>query len=404
MKLLSPNICFTFYQFQYQKCAIVLLEIYSANHRPISFKNEEFIRIGSYKKKLKSYPEKERELWLKFEHKPFEKIVATPSLSVEQVMALIDYNEVFSLFKKPLPESHAAILEFLENEELIIAQFGQYKISNLGAILFAKNLQNFEKLTRKALRIITYTGNNRVKTSREQVFSKGYAVSFESIMEYIDTQLPRNEEIGQALRTEVQMYPSIAVRELVANSLIHQDFNITGTGPMVEIFCDLAKQALRERIEITNPGIPLIDTLRFIDEPPRSRNEIIASKMRRLNICEERGSGIDKVVFLVEAFGLPAPDFQVTPNHTKAILYAPKEYSEMDSSDRIRACYQHACLCWVSNQKMTNTTLRKRFGIEDKNYPMVSRIIKDTMKKELIKLYDPNNTSNKNTSYVPFWA
>ncbi|MFH1335676.1 MAG: ATP-binding protein, partial [Candidatus Zixiibacteriota bacterium] len=52
-----------------------------------------------------------------------------------------------------------------------------------------------------------------------------------------------------------------------ANSLIHQDFNITGAGPMVEIFAD--------RMEISNPGVPLIDTLRFIDEPPRSRNEII---------------------------------------------------------------------------------------------------------------------------------
>jgi len=69
------------------------------------------------------------------------------------------------------------------------------------------------------------------------------------------------------------MYPEIAVRELVANALIHQDFSITGAGPMVEVFGD--------RVEITNPGEPLIDTLRFIDEPPRSRNEMLASLMRR---------------------------------------------------------------------------------------------------------------------------
>lgn len=117
------------------------------------------------------------------------------------------------------------------------------------------------------------------------------------------------------------MYPPLAIRELVANALIHQDFNLTGTGPMIEIFSD--------RIEITNPGVPLIDTLRFIDEPPISRNEILASLMRRLNICEERGSGIDKVIFQVEMFQLPAPDFQVTSNHTKAILYAPKDLAGM---------------------------------------------------------------------------
>ena len=84
----------------------------------------------------------------------------------------------------------------------------------------------------------------------------------------------------------------------MANALIHQDFSLTGTGPTVEIFAD--------RIEVTNPGTPLIDTLRFIDEPPQSRNETLAATMRRLNICEERGSGIDKVISQVELYQLPA--------------------------------------------------------------------------------------------------
>ena len=125
------------------------------------------------------------------------------------------------------------------------------------------------------------------------------------------------------------MYPELAVRELVANALIHQDFTITGAGPTVEIFAD--------RMEITNPGRPLIDPLRFIDEPPRSRNEALASVMRRANICEERGSGIDKVISLVEAFQLPAPDFRVTDRSTIAVLLGPRDFSEMDRGDRIRA-------------------------------------------------------------------
>ena len=69
--------------------------------------------------------------------------------------------------------------------------------------------------------------------------------------------------IGQALREERPMYPEIAIRELVANALIHQDMTITGAGPMIELFDD--------RIEITNPGAPLIDVQKFIGSPPRSR-------------------------------------------------------------------------------------------------------------------------------------
>lgn len=105
---------------------------------------------------------------------------------------------------------------------------------------------------------------------------------------------------------------------------------MTGTGPMVEIFSD--------RIEVTNPGTPLIDTLRFLDEPPQSRNEDLAAMMRRMDICEERGSGVDKVIFNVELFQLPAPEFVVTESHTKAILFAPRSLNDMDQKDRIRAC------------------------------------------------------------------
>ena len=141
-----------------------------------------------------------------------------------------------------------------------------------------------------------------------------------------------NEEIGKALRKTVRMYPELAIRELVANALIHQDLYERGSAPVVEIFSD--------RIEITNPGTPLITTMRFIDEY-QSRNEKLASLMRRVGICEEQGSGIDKVIFQVEVFQLPAPEFMATEKHTKVILYAYQKLSDMNRKDRIRACYQH---------------------------------------------------------------
>lgn len=192
------------------------------------------------------------------------------------------------------------------------------------------------------------------------------------------------------------MYPEIAVRELVANAIVHQDLSITGTSPTVEIFTD--------RVEITNPGSPLIEPLRFIDEPPRSRNEDTAALLRRLKICEERGSGIDKVIFNIELFQLPAPEFRVTNNSVVATLFSARKLNEMDRADKIRACYQHACLRYVSREVMTNASFRKRLGIEDQNYATASRIIADAIEAGLVKPRDPENTSRKHASYVPFWA
>ena len=191
------------------------------------------------------------------------------------------------------------------------------------------------------------------------------------------------------------MFPELAIRELVANAVIHQDFHASGTGPMVEIF--------NNRMEITNPGLPLVKTDRFLDSPPKSRNEALASFMRRIGVCEERGSGVDKVVSQTEIYQLPAPLFETTEEHTRAILFAHKEYREMDKEDRIRACYLHACLKFVQRDFMTNTTLRERFGIEEKNSSMASRIIRDTVTAGLIRCHD-NTVGSKARKYLPWWA
>lgn len=393
-----PRLDFRIHEFEYpQGLPVVMFEIFPCWHTPVRFGDVEFIRVGSTKRRLKDYPEKERGLWDRFRRTPFEKAICQENVSGQRVLELIDYPGVFELLGISLPEGRAAILEKLVQERVITAASGDaFHITNLGAILFAKRLSDFETLSRKAVRVITYREKNRVQTLREQVGTKGYANGFEGIVRYVNDQLPSNEVLGQAFRREFRMYPEVAIRELVANALIHQDFSVTGDGPKVEIFSD--------RVEITNPGRPLIDTLRFVDEPPQSRNEVLAALMRRMNICEERGSGIDKTLFEIELHQLPAPDFRVTDHHTVALLFAAMPLDRMEKRDRIRACYLHACLKQVSNEAMTNESLRKRLDIADKDYPKASRIIREAIEANLVKPHDPDNRSRKHAKYLPFWA
>ena len=396
-RLLTPRINFQIYDFSYENKQVTLFKIQPAPGTPVAFQQIEYIRISSSKKKLRDYPERERQLWALFSEAPFEKGVALSDVSVEQVVALIDSPAYFDLINQPFPADRSGVLSRLVGEGIVL-QKGQstYDITNLGAVLFAKKLNAFETLSRKAVRVVIYEGTNRVKTLKEQEGGRGYAAGFEGLVDYTNDQLPQNEEIGQALRSSVKMYPEIAIRELVANALIHQDFSLTGTGPTIEIF--------RDRIEITNPGIPLIDPLRFLGAPPRSRNEVLASFMRRINICEERGTGIEKVIAEVEHYQLPAPEFRVSENHIRAILFAPKRLSDMGKKDKIRACYQHARLMHVTSKVMTNASLRKRFAIQDEDYPVASRIIADTIDAELVKRHDDASLSRKHAKYVPIWA
>lgn len=394
-RLLRPKIDFRIYEEIIDKKEIVLFEIKPATSQPTSFQGIEYIRIGSYTKKLQDHPEKERVLWKIFDAKSFEEGTALENITSDEVLKLIDYPGYFKKVNEPIPEKHSSVLSRLITEKIITSNdSGFYNITNLGAVLFCNNLKDFRGLIKKTPRVIVYKGNNRTQGIREKEFNKGYAIDFESVVDYVDSQVPKNEEIKKSLRKEVSMYPTLAIRELIANALIHQDFDSKGSGPKVEIFSD--------RMEISNPGKPLIDTLRFIDEPSKSRNDSIVDLMRRMNICEDRGSGIDKVVFEIELYQLPAPDFRETDFSTIVTLFATKNFSEMTTEERIRACYQHACLQWVSGQSLTNSSLRKRFGVLDKNYPMVSRVIKASINKKLIRRKSDRKSSDH--SYIPFWV
>lgn len=396
LRLLSPKINFRFHPLNVDDKPVVLLEICAAFRHPVQFKGTEYIRVGSYKKKLKDFPEKERELWRVFDRTPFEREVAAENLSADEVLKLLDYPAYFDLLSLPLPEGRDGILAALSADEMIESNNGaRWNINNLGAVLFAKRLADFRPLRRKAVRVVLYSGEGRVETIREQEGAKGYAAGFEGLIGFITNLLPSNEVIGQALRKQVPMFPELAIRELVANAVIHQDFHLSGTGPMVEIFSN--------RMEITNPGLPLVKTDRFLDNPPKSRNEALASFMRRIGVCEERGSGVDKVVFQTEYYQLPAPLFETTEEHTRAVLFAHREFRDMDKGDRVRACYLHACLKYVQRDFMTNTTLRERFGIEEKNSSMASRIIKDTIAADLVRCHD-ETVGSKARKYLPWWA
>lgn len=395
--LLNPRLHFHFYQITHEGKPVVILEIPRAHGKPVQFHGMEFIRVGSYRKKLKDHPQIEKDLWRVFDSTPFEELIALGHVDAADVVSMLDYSAFFELLELPLPSERDKILNRLVDDRMIVSDAaGKWNITNLGAILFARNLDEFKTLARKAVRIIVYEGKGRLKTLREQPVRKGYAAGFKTLMDHLNALLPRNEVVGQGgIRREVPVYPELAIRELIPNALIHQDFAVTGSGPMVEIFSD--------RMEITNPGEPLVKTERFLDSPPRSRNEALASFMRRLGVCEERGSGVDKVVAETEKHQLPAPLFETPDGSTRAVLFTHRPLRDMDRADRTRACYLHACLRYVERDPMTNSTLRARLGITEPNKAMASRIISDAIEDGRIKPKDPEQ-GKKYAKYLPFWA
>jgi len=316
-------------------------------------------------------------------------------LDAQQVVELLDTQAFFELLKLPYPTNRKSVIDRLLRERLIDEADGSYAIRRLGALLLSKRLADFQDLARKAARVVVYTGTSKLETRLDQVGSKGYATGFQGLVHFVMAQLPQNEVIEDALRKEVKLVPEVVIRELVANALIHQEFTMGGSSVMIEVYGN--------RVEISNPGEPVVPVERFIDGY-QSRNERLADLMRRMGICEEKSSGIDRVVNAAEVFQLPAPDFRAGHRRTVVSIYGPRPFEDMNREDRVRACYQHCALKWVMSERMTNQSLRERFHLAESKAAIASQVIAATIESGLIKPDEQVGASRKFARYLPFWA
>jgi ATP-dependent DNA helicase RecG len=364
--------------------------------RPVRFSGSEYIRIGENITDLKSHPEYERSLWLATGKRKFDSAIALSHQLPGNVLKLLNTQSYYELTKEERPANDDEVLRRLAAIGCIRDDMeGGFDITNLGAILFANKLSEFPSIQSMTVSVIKYKGRDKRESSgEEQEGVRGYAVGFSGLIQYIMKELPRDERYIKSVRQIVPRYSETAIREIVANALIHQDFTLGGGGPVIELYSD--------RVEISNPGNALIEIDRIIDER-RSRNEKLASTMRDLGLCEERGGGIDKAIIEIEEMGLPAPEFFVSENSMRVVLFEKKKFSQLSKSDKIWACFCHCVVRWLRHDYMSNSSLRERFSLEQEEYQAVSAVIADTRKANKIVPADQDQ-GKRNARYVPYWA
>lgn len=394
--MLSKNADFEFLDTEVDGKHVEIIKIHKALSEPVAFEKVEYIRSGSYTKKLHEFPVMRAQLWDKLRNSQFEDVNSKEDLRFADITRMLSVETYFSLLNIPQPVDEKEVMHYL-TEDGVIAKLdnGLFAITNLGAILFAKDLNEFSRLGRKAMRVVQYQGANRLFIQKEETFNSGYAVDFENIVRYVNALLPSREDANAVKLTTKSKFPLPSVREAIANSLIHQDLYITGAGPVIEVFDN--------RVEVTNPGTPLVDILRIIDNPPKSRNEKLASLMRRMKMCEELGRGWDRMVLACEMQYLPAPRIEIFQESTKVTLFAEMEYTNIPMDDKLWSCYLHACLMYIQGDALTNGTLRNRFGLKESSAGSVSRLIKEAVEQKRIKAIDPE-TAKRYMRYVPIWA
>lgn len=394
MQHISPKVEINILEVNYNWKKVIIMQIAAAILNPTLFDKLPYVRIQSSIQPLANYPDLERKIWHNIWSFSFESQPALKDIEEDYIFKLLDINSYYNLLEQTLPQNRNTMVDHFVSEWFLIKNLDwTYDITNLWAILFAKDLSYFWRLSEKWIRVIKYNWLTKESWAEREWVLKWFALDFWNLIEYIVALSPGVETYLENWFRDNGKIPTIAIREIVANALIHQDFLTLGTGPMVEIFDN--------RIEVSNPWAPMIDTDRFLDFAPTSRNDKLAKFMRRIKIWEQRWSWIDKVLLACERSGFSAPNFKSWEWLTRVTLSIKKEFSSMTETEKMDTLYWHTCLKYIGWGTMTNASLRERFWVDDNS--IISRLIKNALEKQLIKSADPDNSSKKHTRYIPYW-
>jgi ATP-dependent DNA helicase RecG len=394
-RVIEPRLMLECLDFDVRGVSFAIICIEPTYDRPVRFQGTEYIRIGQNVRKLTEFPSHERALWLATSRRKFEDAIAVSHCAGADVFNSLNVDAFYSLSGEPKPRNNSEIIRrFVSLGFLQDDMEGGFHITNLGAIVLAKDVREFPSIRGKAIRLVRYTGRDKKNSEPETEGRRGYAVGFSGLISHIMRMLPAEERYIEGVRRTVSAYPQTAIREIVANALIHQDFTISGTGPFIEIYSD--------RVEIINPGNSLIDVDRILDER-RSRNEKLASTMRGLGLCEERGGGLDKAFIEIEQLCLPAPEFISSKDSMRVVLFGPRTFAQMSKRERQRSCFYHCVLRWITHDYMSNASLRERFSLPPEEYQAASAVITEAVRMGRISPADPNQ-GKRNARYVPYWA
>ena len=397
--VLSRNANYEFMSCDHNSMHFEVLRIRAASVQPVYYDKDAYIREGSSSCRLEPGSAKEAELWRRLQREGFELRAALEDVNKEDIAELLDLDTYYRLLRLRRPHGTEHALQPLLEQRLVKQQDnGRYTITNLGALLVGRCLSSFVGLGKRVLRVIRHEGRGNFKILEDRHFDCGYAMALPQAQEFIMSAIPAREVLDGAFRRIEHPYPEAAIRELLSNVVMHQDLSDTTAGPTVGIY--------ENRIEFSNPGIPLVPIERLLNARPRTRNPMLVDAMRQMDLCEEDGTGWDIAVDACESANLSAPQADCDDEMgTKVTLFGGREYQRMTKAERKNAVYWHACLLYAQAESMSNQTLRERFGLDGsrKNVVAVSRLIRDCLDDGLIREED-EDASDKLRRYIPHWG
>ncbi|HLE09872.1 MAG: hypothetical protein A2504_10860 [Bdellovibrionales bacterium RIFOXYD12_FULL_39_22] len=397
----DPQINIKFVTFIFEEKSLLGVYVEESFEKPVHLVNKSlehsYIRAGGQSRPMSK--EELRNAIISSRKIRFGEIPAT--LNSEVLAHWEDYFDFSEVMKRMRPAGFTdkkSYYDYLYSLKLLHrVDEDEFIPTNLAVQVCAKDFSLLPSYERFAVRLVEYKGTTKMSARRDKTFNHGYSLSLDRIVSTLIDWLPYTEKISRASVICESLIPEIAIREIVANAIIHRDYNVTNAYILIELFTD--------RVEISNPGglLPEITIDRLIDHPSRTRNEVLSDLMRKLHFAEERGSGIDKAVMAMEINGHPSIKFFDGVDFFKAIMFVGKTFDKMTKEQKLNAIFQHACINDVIARKTTGRSIRERFKLGRNDSNKVYKLIDEAVALGKIRLANPAD-NRKDHYYLPYWA
>lgn len=262
--------------------------------------------------------------------------------SWDEIKLLPAVERYYELIGSRMPGEETQIRDFLRMHFVERTAFDAslFYIRRLGAITLARSLNDFPDVEHHTIRVMRLRGTSITDMVFDRTYSKGYAVVFDDIIDQINALLPVNEDFADGLRDEHRDFSLVAVREIVVNACVHQDFMEHG--------------------------------------------------------------GIDRALENIEKQQTDAPEFIVKTRSTTVELRKGR-FEDMGMKERVNAAYLHCCLQTAKGGFLTNSSLRERFGLSKAKTAVTSQVIAAAVDAGLIFLDPATKGSRRTARYLPFY-
>jgi ATP-dependent DNA helicase RecG len=240
-------------------------------------------------------------------HRRWENELAPQWVTIQD----LDEEEIQSTLQSAIKLGRMKATPHTDTESILrgLGLIEEGHLINAAVALYGKSDRLFSSYPQLSIRLARFRGSDRLKGFMDNREYWGSTFNLLNRAEsFLLDHVPISGRVvpGKMVREDYPLYPPLAVREALANSICHRDYTTPGGAVAIALYDDC--------LEVINPGILHFGmTPEKLSKPHESKpwNPIIASVFYRAGIIEKWGTGTLNIIDWCKENGNPRPTWEV---------------------------------------------------------------------------------------------